>query len=73
MPYFEDRIERLCALAGRYRACAGDLAQQKELVAEYLQVMAELEAGNWDGSLDFECMLPWRFMPASYLRRVGFL
>ena len=73
MTYFADGIERLCALAGRYRACADEVTQQKELVAEYLQVIAKLEAGNWDGSLDFECMLPWRFMPESYLRRTGFL
>ncbi len=68
-PELRDLEFHLNGLAGIWRSKWGDLQRQEEIVREYHATMTKLYALGWDGSLDMECELPERLMPAEYLRR----
>lgn len=67
-------LETLCDLAATYRHYHSlrDSTGTDSTIADYLATMGELQSLGWQGSLDFECELPYEYMPETYLKDVRF-
>jgi len=67
-------LDALCDLAATYRhyhSC-GDITSRDSTITDYLNTMSELHALGWQGALDFECELPYEYMPEAYLKDIKF-
>lgn len=67
-------LESLCDLAAEYRHyhSLGEITNRDTAIADYLTAMSKLHALGWEGSLDFECELPYEYMPETYLKDLKF-
>lgn len=66
-------LKALCDLAATYRHyhSLGDSTGTDSTIADYLATMGELQSLGWHGALDFECELPYEYMPETYCKDVG--